>query len=166
MEKFSTFIADSLSEAIWTPDMPVIESQDDWYVFVYGDRKGKTSGYFTNGDSEAEFVGIGWTKSSLYSILNIETKDTTYRLADIIGTNQIIGEVWKVPSDMLLDLDSEELNQYVSKRLPIPIIVNGNQEILAWSYLANKKYLINGGIRVSRLNTYCYTGGKSYLEVR
>lgn len=165
MDNFAAFINGAISESLWTPDVPVIESQDDWYVFVYNNRRGKSSGYFTHIDSDAEFVGIGWTKSNVYSILNVEDSTRTYQLADVTGTDRILGEVWKVPSEMLLDLDSLECNQLVSRRIPVPIIVRGSQEITAWIYTTRRSYLIEGGIRTSKHTACTYINNERFLEI-
>lgn len=165
MEDFSTFINDAIAESAWTPDVPIVESQDDWYVFVYGSKRGKSSGYFTNNDSDAEFIGIGWTKSRVYSILNIQDGKHEYQLADVLGTDRILGEIWKISTEMLYDLDSDELNQLVSRRLPIPVTVNGHQDITAWIYTTDRKYLLNGGIRISKHTACTYFGDQRFLEI-
>lgn len=165
MEHVSTFIADALAENAWTPDIPVVESQEHWYVFAYGNLRGKSSSFFTNNDSDAEFVGIGWTKSAVYSILNIQDSRNERTIADIIGTDRILGEVWKAPTEMLLDLDVDELHQLVTRRLSVPIIVNGHQEINAWIYVVDRKYLINGGLKISKYTGKTYYGSASFLEI-
>lgn len=165
MEDFSIFINDSIAESAWTPDVPVVESQDHWYVFVYGSKRGKSSAYFTYNDSDAEFIGIGWTKSSVYSILNIQDGKSEYQLADVLGTERILGEVWKIPTEMLYDLDSDELNQLVTRRLPIPVVVNGRIDISAWIYTTDRKYLLNGGLRISKHTGCTYYGDQKFLEI-
>jgi len=165
MSELAQFMSDAFGDTVWTPDVPLLESQEDWYVFVYGSRRGKASSYFTGIDSDAEFTGISWTKSDVYSILNVEDGTYNYTLADVLGTNRILGEVWKVPTEMLMELDGEEQNQLVTKRIPIPVRVGGIQDISAWIYIADRKYLTNSNLLISKMTSCTYIGTDRYLEI-
>lgn len=166
MNKFQQFIADSLAFNGWTPDIPRLENQLSWYVFVYNSRRGKSSAYFTHTDSECSFRGIGWTKSSIYNILNIETSKAQYQLAHPSGTDRILGEIWEVPTSYIPDLDSDELNQLVSHRLLVPIEGPRGQVYPCWMYITDKNFLMKGGVRISKYVKYTWYGtDKKFLEI-
>ena len=164
--EFSKFISDSLSYNGWTKDMPLLESQKEWYVFVYNKRRGKSSGYFAHTNSECEFVSIGWTKSQIYSILLVEENaSSTLHLASPAGKDRILGEVWKVPTEKLLTLDSDEKNTFLTKRIMVPVICGAKGLFSCWMYMADSHFLLRGGIKTS-VHTGCtYIGTEKFLEV-
>jgi gamma-glutamylcyclotransferase (GGCT)/AIG2-like uncharacterized protein YtfP len=162
---FQVWMADALSENNSTPDVPLLESQDYWPVFIYAGRKGKVYSYLTQKESEAEFLSIGWTKSNIYSILNVQVGSLNYQLADPTGTDRILGEVWVLPSDLVMDLDSYERNLYHQKRVLVPITVGKGKTIDAWMYTAHPDLLRNGPVKVSRYGRYTYYGPERYLEI-
>lgn len=166
MNSFQQFVADALANTGWTPDVPRLETQDEWFVFTYANRRGKSSAYFTNEDSDAEFISIGWTKSNIYSILNIQDGDNKFHLANLQGTDRILGEVWKIPTDMLIELDGEERNQLRTKRIFAPISISKGRTVDAWIYTAHPKYLLTGGVKISKYTGYTWYGSENkYLEV-
>lgn len=165
MNELSYFISDAIASNVWTDDVPVLDTQDHWYVFTYGKRRGKSSAYFTHANSECEFVSIGWTKSDIYSILNIQDGKSEYQLANPMGTDRILGEVWKVSTDKLLYLDGDERNLLITRRLHIPVVIGSQGTVDAWIYLANPKYLLEGGITVSKYTGCTYFGSQRFLEI-
>jgi gamma-glutamylcyclotransferase (GGCT)/AIG2-like uncharacterized protein YtfP len=165
MTPFQTQIGDWIGENSSTPDVPFLETQDYWPVFTYSEKKGKLSPYFTHGESLSEFLSIGWTSSAIYSILNVQVGSTHYHLADLSGTDRILGEVWVLPTEVLMDLDCEERNLYHKKRIPVPIKVAKGKTILAWMYIAHPDLLRNGPVRISKYGRYTYYGKEKYLEV-
>jgi gamma-glutamylcyclotransferase (GGCT)/AIG2-like uncharacterized protein YtfP len=166
MSKFGQFLADAIARNGWTSDMPILEAQNEWFLFTYGGTRGKSSSYFTHPDSEASFVSIAWTKNPLYNILKVEDHGTSKYLANLQGTDKILGEVWKVPTSTILDLDSDEKNLLNAKRIRIPVCISQGRVIDAWIYLAHPKYLLDGGIKVSKYTGYTYYGsGTKFLEV-
>lgn len=165
MSDFAEFIDDSLAENGWTPDVPYLDTQDHWYVFAYNHRRGKTTSYFLTDDSSADFVSIGWTQSKIYSILNVQDGKSEYSLATPHGTDQILGEVWKVPTEQLITLDGDERNLLITKRLMVPINCGGNRILNAWMYPAFSKYLLNGGIKVTKYTGVTYYGSQRFIEI-
>jgi hypothetical protein len=165
MGDFADFISDAISENGWTPDVPHLDTQDHWHVFVYNKRRGKSSGYFTHENSNAEFVSIGWTNSKIYSILNVQDGKTEYDLAVPHGTDQILGEVWKIPTEKLLSLDGDERNLLITNRIMVPVNYGGGLTIPCWAYLANPKYLLTGGITVSKYTGLTYYGNQKFVEL-
>lgn len=163
---FQRFIADGLAVNAWTPDVPLIESQDIWPVFMYNNNKrGRFSSYFTHTDSDAHYFGIGWTNSKVYSILNVEKGEKSFQLATISGTDQIMGEVWGVTPEDLMELDGEERNLLYTKRILVPIYMSKGKTISAWMYIAHPKFLLDGGIRISKYAKYSYYGDTKLLEI-
>jgi hypothetical protein len=166
MDDFQHFIADGLAYTGWTDDVPLIETQNEWFVFTYGSTRGKTSSYFTHPDSESSFVSIGWTKNPLYSILNVEDDGVSRHLAVLQGTDRILGEVWRVCTDDLIELDCNERNLLHSKRIRIPVCISQGRVVDAWIYTAHPKYLISGGLRISKYTGYTWYGSEAkFLEV-
>lgn len=165
MNEFQEFIADSITETGWTPDIPLLDTQDEWYVFVYGDRRGKKSGFFTHVDSDAQFMSIGWTKSTIYDILTVQDGNKTVHLANTSGLDRILGEVWRVPTDMLIDLDAEERHLLHTQRVTIPIVISGGVVVSAWIYLIDKSYLVSGGKSISKYTGVTYIGPQRFLEI-
>lgn len=165
MNEFQSFIADAITDAGWTPDVPVLETRESWPVFIYGARRGKSSSYFLHDSSEAEFVSIAWTKSDVYSILNIETPKRIYQLSTVQGNDRILGEVWDVPTEQLYDLDSDERNLLITKRILIPVVISGAKTISAWHYIAHPKYLLNGNCKISKYTGCTYYGSQKFLEI-
>jgi len=166
MNDFQKFIGDAISRTGWSNDVPLLETQHEWFVFSYSDKRGKQSGFFTHDESEAKFVSIGWTKNNLYSILNVEGKFGSKYLASLQGTDRILGEVWKIPTDMLLELDSDERNLLQTKRIRIPVSISQGRTIDAWIYLAHPKYLLDGGLKISKYSRYTWYGSDTkFLEV-
>ena len=165
MNEFQEFITESITETGWTNDMPLLDTQDEWYVFVYGDRRGKKSGFFTHVDSDAQFMSIGWTKSSIYDILIVHDGNKTLNLANTSGLDRILGEVWRVPTDMLVRLDGEERNLLRTERIAVPVIISGGVVVNAWTYIINKSYLVSGGKTISKHTGFTYIGPQRFLEV-
>lgn len=165
MTDFADFIADAIAEHGWTEDVPFLDTKDYWHVFTYSNRRGKSSSYFTHHNSEAEFVSIGWTRSKIYSILNVQDGKSEYSLATPSGTDQILGEVWKVPTERLLLLDGDERNLMVTKRIMVPITIGSVGSLDAWMYLALPQYLLTGGIKVSKYTGCTYYGSQKFLEL-
>jgi gamma-glutamylcyclotransferase (GGCT)/AIG2-like uncharacterized protein YtfP len=166
MNEFALYVADALADCGWSNDVPVLETQDYWNVFTYSNRRGKVSPYFTHSNSDAEYTGIGWTCSSIYSILKVECKSGEFYLGSPAGTDRILGEVWSVPTEMLLDLDCEERNLLRTKRVMVPINLGATKGIVsAWMYQAHPGFLRDGGIKVSKYTTKTYYGQNNFLEV-
>lgn len=165
MSDFSEFIGDAIVTSGWTSDVPLLETQDYWYVFVYGKRRGKSSAYFTHQDSEAVFISTAWTKSKIYSILNIQDGKSSHQLANTSGIDRILGELWKVPTDMLYDLDGDERNLLLTDRLQIPVVTSGGTEVKAWLYLINRKYLITGNLKIEKHTGVTYIGSERFTEI-
>lgn len=165
MSDFADFISDAIAYNGWTPDVPHLDTQDDWYIFTYNNRRGKKTGYFTYEGSEAEFVSIGWTNSAIYSILNIQDGKTEYQLSSPLGTDRILGEVWKVPTEKIFTLDGDERNLLITKRMMIPVNIGSRGVINAWIYNANSKYLLTGGIKVNKYTGCTYFGAQKFLEI-
>lgn len=165
MTPFQIWIGDALGDNNATPDVPVLETQDYWPVFTYAEKKGKLSPYFTHGDSDSEFLSIGWTNSAIYSILNVQVGSIHYHLADPSGTDRILGEVWVLPTEVLMDLDADERNLYHKKRILVPIRVAKGKTIAAWMYTAHPDLLRNGPVKISKYGRYTYYGADKYLEV-
>lgn len=165
MTPFQTMIGDMLGDNSSTPDVPLLETQDYWPVFTYANKKGKLSPYFTHGESESEFYGIGWTSSNIYSILNVQIGTLNTHLADPSGTDRILGEVWVLPTQALMDLDCEERNTYRTKRILVPIRVAKGKTIDAWMYTAHPKFLRDGPVKISKYGRYTYYGSEKYLEI-
>ncbi len=166
MTRLSEFISDAIANNGWTHDVPHLDTQDHWYVFVYGKRRGKSTSYFTHDESNAEFVSIGWTKSAIYSILNIEDGKSEYQLSNPLGGERILGEVWKVPTERMLILDGDERNLLITKRMSIPVVIGARGVVDAFIYNAHPKYLLTGGIKVSSVKTFTYFGNDRFLELR
>lgn len=165
MTTFQKFIADAISMNSWTPDVPRLETQDEWPVFIYSNMRGKFSSYFTHSESDATYAGIGWTNSKIYSILNVQKDDKLFQLASPTGTDQILGEVWMVPTEDLFELDSEERNLLYTKRVMVPVYMSRGKTIDAWMYTAHPKFLCEGGIKVSKYSKYSYYGDYKLLEI-
>lgn len=165
MTEFARFIADGIAETGWSNDVPLLETQDHWYVFTYANRRGKSSAYFTHENSEASFVGIAWTKSPIYTILKVETPKKELYLADLSGTDRILGELWKVPTHTLLDLDCDERNLLRTRRIQAPIHVGGRGDVSAWVYTIDRKFLVDGGAKVSKFTPRTYYGSESFIEL-
>lgn len=165
MKDFQRYMADLLSENGWTPDVPFLETKDTWFVFTYASRKGKVSSYFTHEGSESTFYSIGWTKSRIYSILNVETGGKTYQLASPQGTDAILGEVWALPTWKLLELDGDERNTMRTKRIMVPVTVSRGRTIDAWMYTAHPSFLRDGPVKISKFGKYTYYGDNKFLEI-
>jgi gamma-glutamylcyclotransferase (GGCT)/AIG2-like uncharacterized protein YtfP len=166
MDDFQQFVADALANTGWSNDVPLLESQEEWFVFTYSSNRGKVSSYFTHPDSDAQFVSIGWTRSNIYSILKVEDGSKTNYLATLQGTDRILGEVWKIPTGTLLELDCDERNLLQTKRIRIPVSISQGQTVDAWIYTAHPKYLLDGGVRVSKYTGYTWYGSDTkFLEV-
>lgn len=164
--EFQRFIADSLASTGWSNDVPLLESQEDWFVFTYGGKRGKSSAYFTHESSETDFVSIAWTKSPIYSILNIYDKSEKHQLASLQGTDRILGEVWRVPTEKLLSLDSDERNLLITKRIKIPVCISKGRVIDAWIYTVHPHYLFKGGISITKYTGYTWYGTDTkFLEL-
>lgn len=162
---FAEFFSDSIADTCYTPDLPALETQDYWDVFIYDRRKGKLSGYLTNEDSDAEFISIGWTKSAIYSILNIQSEEAAYQLADSQGTDRILGEVWSIPTEMLLDLDSDLYCQIMTRRIRVPVVIGSKGVVDAWMYTTERNYLLRGGLTISKHTASTYYGAAKFLEI-
>lgn len=165
MNEFQIWLADAISDNMYTPDVPRLETQDFWFVFTYADRRGKSSSYFSN-DTEAQYLSIGWTDSAIYSILNVQAGTKNFYLADTSGTDRILGEVWSVPTEMLMDLDVDESNTHQTKRLQVPIKVAKGRIIPAWIYTAHPGFLRNGPVKISKYERYTWYGSNTkFLEI-
>lgn len=165
MSSVNEFISDAIAENGWTPDVPHLDTQDHWYVFVYNKRRGKSSGYFTHAASNAEFVSIAWTNSSIYSILNIQDGKNDYQLATPKGNDRILGEVWKLPTERLLLLDGDERNLLATERVEIPVVIGSRGIVKAWVYLVEPRYLLQGGLKISKHTACTYIGTQRFIEI-
>ena len=165
MTEFQEFIEDALANNIWTDDVPRIMLQEDWYVFAYDKKKATHSTYYNNNEDECLFVGNGWTKSSIYTILNIQDSKTESQLVDLAGKYKILGEVWKVSSSKLLMQDYDQCNLLKSKRLFVPITLRSGQTVNCWMYITDRDYLLKGNIKVSTIGRQIQYGDTTFLEV-
>lgn len=165
MNEFQQYFADLLCNTMYTPDVPILESKDQWFVFSYDSKKGKLSSYFTNDESTSSFYSIGWTKSAIYSILNVDAAGKTYQLASPQGADQILGEVWALSTDRLIALDSEERNTMRTKRIMVPISVSKGRTVSCWMYIAHEAFLRDGPVKISKYGKYTYYSTNRYLEI-
>lgn len=157
----SEFCANAIAANGWTNDAPRLETRNEWYVFRYTKRKGVL---FDSSNKHGKFISIGWTKSKIYSILNIHKGASEWHLATPAGTDSILGEVWRLPTSQMYTLDCEENNTVTTRRILVPIEI-GSQTLLAWMYLADNAYLLRGGIHVMKVTSSTYIGNNKYLEV-
>lgn len=164
-DAFKQFIADAVSNNGWTPDVPFLETKDYWFVFNYFHRKGRLAQYFQHDSDEAQYLGIGWTQSAIYSILNVSAGGYDYTWADPSGSDRILGDVWALPTEAIIELDGEERNDFRTRRVLIPVNIGSGRIVSAWIYLANGNFLRDGPVKVSKYGRYTYYGKDKYLEV-
>lgn len=162
--EFQEFIEDSRTEYGWTDDLPLLMQHDYHYVFIYDNKRGKHSNYFLVNE-DAEFFGNAWTKSKIYEILNVQTETKTYQLASLLGQDHLLGELWMIPTESLLDLDCDQSHLHVTKRLPISVMTGSGQTVGAWIYLVNSSWLDAGKYSTTRHTGSTYVGDKRFIEL-
>jgi gamma-glutamylcyclotransferase (GGCT)/AIG2-like uncharacterized protein YtfP len=140
-KEFFNFCQDHRWEYCWTPDLPELETVDSHYVFVYGTRRGMNSNYFSTVNSDATFMGNYWTKSSIYAILKLPDSKDSLKVTPLLsptGKSQVIGDLYSIPTEEVLDLDADEHNDFITQRIKIPV-TNGTWTVMAWTYMIHPK---------------------------
>lgn len=163
-DEFKDFISDAKSEHCYTEDMPRLLKKEWHYVFVYNHRRGKHSNYLRYEDG-AEFISFAWTKSCIYEILKVDTERKTFCLASLLGTEQLLGELWLISTETLLDLDADEANLLVTNRIEVSIELPNGQTIGAWIYIGNSRWLHQRESKITKYTGCTYVGSRRFLEV-
>lgn len=144
---FSDQLADSL-EAIsyFTQDVPLLECYENHYVFVYGTLKRNGPRHEILKDTPGtKWCGVGVTVDDRYDLLinDPEEFNGVFPIAfDRVSRQRdakIKGEVWLVPTNLLIRLDQIEGNTYMFEREKRGIWV-GQKRIMAWVYLGLKGF--------------------------
>lgn len=167
---FQEWFFDSRYENCWTPDVPLLETQDFWYVFVATDKRGKHSSYFTNPDSDATFAGWGYTTNPMYGILNVRMKDThkTLHLLDIgVQGKHVVGDVFCVDTEFLIDMDADERNLLQTRRIMTKVTMMATpkaEPISCWTYIGEPKFLNTPGLEITKFTHATNYHGKLMVD--
>jgi gamma-glutamylcyclotransferase (GGCT)/AIG2-like uncharacterized protein YtfP len=136
-KKFEPKIRDSLC---YSPDAAVVQRKQSHYVFIYGEYK---KGFAASGifNLKPYFVCNGLTQESTFQLY--QTPNASRALALVSTTNpeyenRIQGELYHIPSSMLLKLDQSMANRveyFRQKRLITCLSPHGGKSVVAWMYL-------------------------------
>lgn len=162
--EFREFIQDALAEHMYTEDMPRLLMKDFHYVFIYNHRRGKSSNYLIAEDG-AEFISFAWTNSKIYEILKVETERKTYHLASVLGNDHLFGELWLLPTELVLNLDYDESNTLITRRFETSIALPTGKIVPAWIYVGNNKWLDRHKNQTTKQTAATYYGTKRFIEV-
>lgn len=132
----------------FTHDIPSLDRMEWHYIFVYGTLK---SG-FSNHDYiiDEEIISTGAT-----------TERNTWELRELAGSNpkdsipymqysglpsrqgKVCGEVYRVSTKCICDIDALETNGTLYLRVFLPIIISTHtkQTVPMWTWIGNKSYL-------------------------
>lgn len=121
-----------------TDDVPIISQFLNHYVFVYGTLKRTERRGPMLTSSKAKFCGVGMTIDTYDMLLSpterfqesfpLLVRDTTQS-----RLHRVKGEIWLVPTGLLMKMDKIESNGYMYQRRKIPI-VSGKNRCDAWVY--------------------------------
>jgi len=144
---FSLTFKNELKEiAKWTHDVPYLNQFDNHYVFVYGSlKRGQKRGDLLTKSSKTKFCGIGVTESQEYEMLlhvNEDTRDNFPVIFENISKTRnakVKGELWLVPTDVLLHMDKLEGNGYLYDRTWTTIQV-GTERVHSFIYEGIKSF--------------------------
>jgi len=136
-KKFEPQIRNSLC---YSPDAPVIQRKQSHYVFIYGAHK---KGFAASRvlDLKPYFVCNGLTQESTFQLY--QTPTASRALALVSTTNpeydsRVQGELYNVPTSLLLKLDHDMANRveyFRQKRLITCLSPCQGTSIVAWMYI-------------------------------
>lgn len=135
---FSRWIAECLEENFHTPDMQDINSNEEHYLFVYGNLKSQQLRHCYLEDEN--YVGKAYTKYATYGILNYNHGRNKVPYAYSKGLEKapafIFGELYVISPQKLAYLDFIESNRLLAKRECIHVITARDyKETVAWMYM-------------------------------
>lgn len=142
-EDFAKWMQASLDDNYYTDDGPELFKKQFHYVFVYGTLKKGFSRFNTLANANAEPVGPAMTVGDNYIMYRTDNK---YPYPVILHTNvpstagRIQGEVWKVPTKLLFELDFIESNteMYHRTEIPVEVLIGRDRKpvkMIAWAYI-------------------------------
>jgi len=141
---FSKWLNKCLEDNYNTPDMPDVLSDEEHYLFVYGDMKSNMSHHYYLEDEN--FLGRAYTTYATYGILNYTGRKTptpvAYNVKMETSPAFLFGELYMVDSEKLYQIDFLESNNVLVKRERIHVVTaDQHKQCLAWVYLMHPKAL-------------------------
>jgi hypothetical protein len=155
------FLEDVKDGGKYTPDRWYLDTFKTVRLFIYGDMMlGHKRHDFIEGWGETRRLGWGFT-APIYTLWqwregeNCLQLATTYSHKGFAPATCVKGELWKVPTQVLYELDKELMNGYVYDRIRIPIGFPHHRKIAnfhtikyesryetfpCWAYMANEEY--------------------------
>jgi gamma-glutamylcyclotransferase (GGCT)/AIG2-like uncharacterized protein YtfP len=142
-------VTDVLCEAVecinTSPDYPALAKWDSHYVFAYGTLK---AGFRRDRNlAGSKVVGVGYTKNHFEMFRTDTNQSFPVLLSNEAGrAHHIYGEVYKVPTWMMRDLDYIESNTFKYQRIRVPIdtLMDSktgiSRQIYAWTYIGVPTY--------------------------
>jgi gamma-glutamylcyclotransferase (GGCT)/AIG2-like uncharacterized protein YtfP len=146
--EFAKWLQSTLDDNYYTLDGPELYKKKFHYVFTYGTLKqGFTRSASMTGQG-GKLVGPAYTVSDNYIM---ERTNAKYSYPYILSSTDkdkkahISGEVWKIPTKVLFELDFIESNGEMYDRTLIPVeVMLGPQrkpvKMMAWAYIGRNDY--------------------------
>jgi gamma-glutamylcyclotransferase (GGCT)/AIG2-like uncharacterized protein YtfP len=148
VEEFSKWMQATLDDHFYTFDMPEIAKTTEHYVFTYGTLKeGFCRNHVLTGHN-SRLLGRGYTLDQDFLMYRMNRR-YGFPIAcrtDFTSLNgHIEGEVWLVPTSVLVQLDFIESNgmMYYRERVPIGIVTQDtgkHARVDAWMYIGVNSY--------------------------
>lgn len=135
--RMKTVVNEMLGESALSPDMAVLNGFNDHFIFVYGTlKRGFPASEMLKG---ATYVGRGWTALERFKLVQ---GDFPVALLDTAGTGPksatgkaIQGEVYKVPTSRIKNLDTYEGNGQLYRRKRMNIHLETGKYKVCWMYI-------------------------------
>lgn len=146
--EFAKWMQSTVDDNYYTMDGPELYKKKFHYIFVYGTLKKGFSRHSALTGHKAEAIGPATTVGKSYIMYRTGNKYTYPVILHSIeptAFGHISGEVWKVPTKALFDLDFIESNGEMYDRTEVPVeVLLGRQrkpvKMMAWMYIGRNDF--------------------------
>jgi gamma-glutamylcyclotransferase (GGCT)/AIG2-like uncharacterized protein YtfP len=134
-------------QAKWTSDIPYLNQFENHYVFVYGTlKRGMRRSEILTKNQQCKFCGVAVTEFNELDLLLFVDESSAEGhfpvLFDHVSKSRnakVKGELWLVPTEVLLQLDKIEGNGYMFEREWTSVWV-GTEKVHAFCYYGIKEF--------------------------
>lgn len=143
---YRNYLTNIINGSYFTKDIPSLERYHWHYLFVYDDlKKGLDQNDYLAG---AELISTkAYTSEARYEMKYLQNKG--YKMPYIRFTGDknrngyIRGDLYRVFTEEIIDIDTLNNNGEMYFRVKLPIIISSHtkQSVLAWTYMGNEPVL-------------------------
>jgi gamma-glutamylcyclotransferase (GGCT)/AIG2-like uncharacterized protein YtfP len=165
---FSRWLQSTLDDDYYTPDGPLLYMHEFQYIFVYGTLKHGFSRNTTLATNKGEIIGPAHTLAQGYSMHRTSSKYTYPVILSEVDKQKrgsVQGEVWKIPTRLIYDLDFIESNgeMYDRRKIGVEVLLGKQRKphkMVAWAYIGRNDFWVTSTVKPKLIPCELLTSNK------